>query len=210
MLARVEAQPGTPAPRYRLAEVAVGLGTRIGDRDVIVTAETGSRLGANLGVLGGLALSRGYARLHEVPSVVRSDTMIIIDGATTMVRGDRHRPVVLRYVNMVDPKTGRLDSLMWAIDRDDHGKYLGVDGVMEWLPPNMVQGRVLHVDAREFSFGLITESALAMTRLYHGQKQITIPESFRSLAGASALTPESAAQMETTLRELLRRAEAGH
>lgn len=192
--------------RHRLAEVAVGLGAHVGGRDVILTAETQGRLGAGLPLLSQLALARGYARLAEVPSVVRSDTMIVVDGATTMVRGGRHRPVVLRYVNLCDPETGRLDTLLWTIDLDDRGRPLGAGGSIEWLPPNLNQERVLHVDAREFAFGLITESALAMTGLYRGRQQFAVADGFRTTAGSSRLTPESAAQMEATLRDLLRQA----
>ena len=62
------------------------------------------------------------------------------------------------------------------------------------MPPDKVEPRILHVDANEFCLGLITEKALAMVRLYRGQKQLAFPEDVKPLAGRARLGPESAAE----------------
>ena len=66
MLARVSPPDGRESTGYRLDEVAIAMGTRIGAADVIITPETQKKLGANLGLLPRIALERGYERFKTV------------------------------------------------------------------------------------------------------------------------------------------------
>ena len=206
MMARVQPEKTGDRVRtsYRLDEVAIGLGTRIGARDTIITPETQKGLGADLGFLAQTALKRGYERLQTVRVVARSSTMALIDGPATMLRDQKHRPVVLRYAVLVDPQDGRLETVLWSIGQNDKGEYEGMFGAGEWLPPNMVEKRILHVDSSEFCLGLVTEKALAMVRLYQGRKQVAFPEDVKRIAERARLTQESAADLEKKLRALIR------
>jgi hypothetical protein len=206
LLARVEARDVRGQRRYFLATVASGLGTRIGDRDTIISPDTQEKLGANLGFLGRIALRKGYDRLQGVHVVARSESLALIDAPVMMLREGRHRPVVLRYAVVVDPPSGRLETLLWAISQDGRGMYRDILGVAEWLPPNKIEERILHVDANEFSLGLPTENALAMVRLYRGQKQLSFPEALKANAAKGRLTPAAAADLEAGLWGLMRSA----
>jgi len=53
MVARVRSTQVEGAVIYRLEKVAIGLGTRIGNRDVILSSDTQEALGANLGPSSG-------------------------------------------------------------------------------------------------------------------------------------------------------------
>jgi hypothetical protein len=123
-----------------------------------------------------------------------------------MLRGDRHRPVVLRYAVLVEETTGKLDTLLWLLDKDEGGGYAGPVGPMEWLPPNKIEDCVLHVDSREFTLGNPTEKAFAMSRLPQGQKQIDFPASMRAAAASQKLTAETASDLEAGLRAALKAA----
>jgi hypothetical protein len=204
ILARVVADAGsTGSHGYRLDEVAVNLGTRIKSKDTIITPETQAKLGANLGFLERIALDRGGERLKNVRVVARTPTMAVIDGPAMMVREHKHRPVIIRYAILVNPTTGRLDPLLWAIAQDDRGSYQGMFGLCEVLPPNKYADRGMHVDASEFAFGLITENAVALLQIHSGQTQITFTEDVKRLAGLPRYSSQSAAELEGRLRSLV-------
>jgi hypothetical protein len=202
LVADVKADSG----RHHLERVAVGMGTRIGDRDTIITPETQKRLGADLGFIARIVLSTAQERLQDVQLIARSPTFALIDAPNLMLRQDRHRPVVLRYAVLVDEKTGHLETLLWLLDRDDRDGYVGPVGPMEWLPPSKIEDCVLHVDRREFTLGNPTERAFAMSRLPRGQRQIAFPESIRGLAARPRLSAAMAADLEAGLRAALKAA----
>jgi hypothetical protein len=201
ILANVQAEkPG----RHRLTAVAVGLGTKVNGQDIIVSPEKQKELGANLGFLERMVLSRAQEKLRDVQVVARSNTMALIDCPNLLQRDGKHRPVVLRYAVLVDAASGRLDTLLWVIDRDERGGYVGVSGAMEWLPPNKMEDCVLHVDASEFSLGVPSENAFALDRIPQGQKQLAVTDDLKLLAARMRLTEDMAGQLETKLRAALR------
>ncbi len=208
MLARVSPPDGRKNAGYRLDEVAIAMGTRIGSADVVITPETQKRLGANLGLLPRIALERGYERFKTVTVAARTSTMAVIDGPAMMLRDGKHRPVVLRYIVLVHPQTGDLETLLWAISQDDQGAYEGMISACEWLAPNQVEERLLHVDATEFAFGLITENAMAIVHLCKGRMQIAFPPDVKRVAGAARLSQDSAQALEKRMWELLQSAAA--
>jgi hypothetical protein len=189
--------------RHHLERVAVGMGTRIGDEDVIVTPDTQKGLGADLGFVARIVLSTAQERLQDVKLVARAPAFALIDAPGLMLRQDRHRPVVLRYAVLVEESTGRLDTLLWLLDRDG-GQYSGPAGPMEWLPPSKIEDCVLHVDRREFTLGNPTEKAFAVNRLPRGQKQIAFPEPVRGIAVRPRLSAATAADLEAALRAALK------
>jgi hypothetical protein len=208
MVASAQEEQVEGQSRYRLSRVAVGLGTRINGQDVIVSPATQKRLGANLGFLARMILDKANEKQQENLVVVTSSTLALVDTDAAMLRNGKHRPVILRYALLLDPATGRLDSLVWGIDCDSQGRYLGAFGPIEWLPPNKVQDVGLDVDRKEFTLGVPSELAFALTALPQGQKQIPLPEDLKSVAGQPRLTPASAQFLETKLRAAVQRASA--
>ncbi len=208
MLARVEVVPGSSPPRYRLADVASGVGTSIDGRDVVISPKTYAQQGANMGFFGGWAVEAAYGRIKAAAIVLRSDTLAVYDAPMIMVRDGRHAPVMLRYVFLLDPATGAIDTLQWFIDLDDKNAYLEPHGPMELLRRGHVEVRVIHVDAGKLGLGgILTEQALALTKLYTGRRQIPFPDDFHEPARLRPFTAESAAAFEQTLRRLVRQAD---
>lgn len=200
-----EDRSGGPS-RYRLTGLGVGMGTKIRGKDVIITPETQRKLGADLGFFGRIVLNESTKRIQEVLTVARSDGMALIDAPALMLREGKHRPIIVRYALLVDGQTGRLDTLIWPIDRDDRGAYVGLAGDYEWLAPNKLEDCMLHVDGNEFFAGTPTESAFAMNCFPRGQRQIAIPDGHKALAVKARLSREAAVELEAKLRDFLAKA----
>jgi len=205
LVAKVEREKGEQG-RYRLARVAAGVGVKVDGKDTILSPDVRKKLGINLPLLGRMALERSYDHLREAVWVVRSDTLAIFDSPGQMLLEGKHRAVVIRTALLLDAKTGQLDPLLWMIQLDGRG-YKGVLGGIEWMKLNMLADTVLHVDANEFVLGVPTEMSFAMMRLPEGKKQLPVTSDLKPLLGRERLTKEMTIELETKLRESLRRGE---
>lgn len=135
ILADVKADKPGDGKRYKLAKVAVGLGMRIRDKDTIITPDTQQRLGAGLGFLARIVLRTAQDKLAEVVVVVRSNTLMVFDSPGLLARDGKHNPVVLRYAVLVDERSGRLNMLLWVLDRTERGEYGGPAGISSGCRP---------------------------------------------------------------------------
>ncbi|MCS6849616.1 MAG: hypothetical protein NZ700_00425 [Gemmataceae bacterium] len=202
IVARVQAEPRTP---LRIAQVGIGLGTSINGRDTIISSDTQRQLGANLGFLARVVLSKSEDRLEQVQLVARSNTMVVIDAPSLVARQGRHVPVTLRYALVLDPTNGRLDTLLWQLEGQGRGGW-AISSPLEWLPPNKIEDCVLHVDGNEFTLGAPSEMAFAMVAMPKGHKQLPWTEPLQAVAATSRFAAESARSLEAQLREALRTA----
>jgi hypothetical protein len=209
LVAGVEAeQTEGGRPRYRLAKLGIGVGTRLHGQDRIITSRTQQQLGANLGFLERTTLVKYEERQRQnIRLKARSNTMAIIDEPTFILRDGQHCPVVLRFALLVDSLTGRAETLVWRLDGDGQGNYHGPVGPVEWLSPSKVQHYLLHTDAARFTFGLpTTEDCLAIPGLPLGQRQIALSEGVVEAASTMTLTAEQARAIEKDLTERLKAA----
>lgn len=204
--ASVEAYGTGSERRYRLARLGVGVGVNINGKDVIVSPQTQAKLGANLGLLARQVLAGVYDKQKTIRLVAVGPTLAIMDTPAFMARGKVHAPVVLRYVFLVDPLTGSLDTLVWRIDTDGRGGYEGTVGMIEWLAPNTLVDATMQVDLDEFRLGIPSERAFAITSIPPGQRQFNIPDGLRTIAGTAKLTAEQAGKLQQGLREMLKTA----
>jgi hypothetical protein len=195
-------QERLPAP-YFLSNVAIGLGTRVQGRDVIVSSDTQERLGAKLGFIARSVLAGAEKRLARMQCVARSRTMAIIDAPGVLLVDGQHQLVVLRYAILVHPQTGRLDALDWSLRTDESGQYLGMVGAAHRLPASKLDDCVMHVDPGEFTFGVPSEKAFAMERMPQGQPLPPFEGRLKALAAAPQMTPSGVAELETALRKIL-------
>ena len=199
-------RPGGGGKGYKLAKVAVGLGVRVGDEDTVVTPDTQKKLGANLGLLARVVLRTAEEKLADIAVVARSNTLMVFDSPGLLVVEDKHKPIVLRYALLVEERTGRLNTLVWALGREEGGKYTDPIGAIQWLPPDLTDDCILHVDSGEFSLGQPTEKAFAMTTPPKGRKEIKVGDDLKPLVSRPRFSPETAAELEGKLREALKRA----
>jgi len=190
-------------PRFMLERVALGLATRIGDRDVVISSDTQAQLGANLGLIARTVLSGSETEMENITQVLRAPTILVFDGPTTVVYNQRHRPMIVRNAVLVDAATGRLFTTVWLVDKDDAGNYTTAVSPMNLLKPNTIEDRQLSVDADQFTFGLPSSTAIALVRIPPGTP-MEIPPSLLPAASAAEYTIETAQQLEAGLRELIR------
>jgi hypothetical protein len=192
--------------RYRLGAIAFGVGTSINGRDTIISPATQQRLGANVGLLGGQVLAKVYDGQQNVRLPAFTRTMALVDTPMVMLRGNRHRPIIIRYALLVDASTGKLETLAWLLDRDDRGGYQGPSSAIEWLPPSKISDAVLRVDPNEITLGIPSDNAFALVRIPEGQKQIAFPEDVKAVAAEANPSAAWAGWLEGKLRELLQQA----
>lgn len=195
---------GHGSKRYKLAKVAVGLGTRIGKKDTVITPDTQKRLGAALGLFARVVLRTAQEKLGDITVVARSATFQVFDSPSLMVVDGKHKPVVLRYALLVQKRTGRLNALVWVLGRKADGKYSGPIGAIQCLPANLTGDCVLHVDGNEFSLGQPTEKAFAITGPPNGKKEIKIDDYLKPLAARPRFTTATAAELESELRQAIK------
>lgn len=202
MIARVEsARPGG-GPPHRLVEAAIGLGTRIGERDVIVSSDTQQSLGAKLGPIKRIVLSRGEERLNGILRVARTDTMVVVDAPQILLSEGRHRSVVFRYVLLVHPGDGRMATVVWRINFGRDGSYLLDPGNAVIIQPNLLTTCAVHVDKREFTAGIPSALAFATTRLPAG-RPIALPQAIHSVAGQKHLAASMVRHLEAGIRQAI-------
>lgn len=202
LLARVDRQETANGTIYRLEEIGTGLGTRIGQDDVIIDSKTQSELGANLGFLERCVLRGAETELNEPVVLARSATSLIVDMPGIMLLDGKHRPVVLRYLFMVHPREGRLEAVLWRLDVDAQGVYQLADVPAVRRCLGRVQRCELHVDASETFAGIPKPSAFATTQLPPGDA-LPLPPSLHKIAGERQLTSDMAEQIDVAIRQAI-------
>ncbi|MEQ8787392.1 MAG: hypothetical protein RIC55_13885 [Pirellulaceae bacterium] len=204
--AKVEAYTVGEEQRYRFKDVGVGFGAPIDGRPTIVSPDTQARLGANLSFFGRQVLSTCYEEQKAGRIICYSDTMAVVDTRVVLNRNGKHRWCIFRHALLIDPSNGALATLLWPIDLDDsNGRYAGVAGPVQWLPPNKIEDTVLRVDTREFTLGVPSKKAFAVAEMPDGERQLQFPEGVEKLAGLQQMTPETAHATEMWLWEMVRR-----
>ena len=201
--AREASAPGS----YYLAEVAIGVGTDVDGRQIVLSPETQEELGADLSFMERRTLAGGEEELHQMRCMARSRIMAVLDSPNVLLRGQKHRRAMLRYVIFVDPTTGRLDTLLWTLESPGNGQAAEVVGPVQWLPPNKVEDAVLHVDTGEFTAGIVPNAmGFALVRTPQGRRTFDLPEPLKSVAAQSPLTPEAARDLQEQLLDSLSQA----
>ena len=148
-------------------------------------------------------LSGGDKQLQQIYGVARSRTMAILDAPSTLLLDKKHQQVVLRYAVLVDLQTGRLDTLLWLLDREDRDEDSEPLSPLQWLAPDKLEDCALHVDPDDFFLGIPGPKAFAMERMPQGRQAIEFPNELKSTAAAAEFTPASAQALERALRKLL-------
>jgi hypothetical protein len=141
--------------------------------------------------------------LTQMRCVARSRNMAILDTPSVMLVGGKNRKVTLRYALLVEPRTGRLDTLLWALEDAERAEESEPLTPIQWLPPDTIVDCQLHVDSKEFTFGIPSSLAFAMIEMPQGRQVLQFPKQLRTTAAALKCTPESALALEAGLRRLL-------
>lgn len=196
---RPEVQGG--ATRYRLRAVALGLGTSIDGRDVIITPETAADFGVELNWITREILTKGYKTQRLAVIALQGPTFALVDTPVWYRCGSKNHLIRFRYALLVDANTGRLDVLAWLLDPDGS---CGVPRFAVLLAPNTVDEVELIPDMSKFTAGLTTaEDAFGVDRLPAHRAQVLLPTGLQALALQTRFTAIEASTLESGLRQLL-------
>jgi len=190
-----------PDGTFALKRLALGLGAKGAERDVIATSDTARQHGVPLGAFGGLILDKGYAVQRKAVLPLWSPAFGLLDTPVWFKCGDTNRLVRYRYALLADRTTGTLDVLMWSLGADGPG--CGWLAEVVRIAPNTIDPAELVVDRRKVTFGMPTDDAFAVEQLPPGARR-PLPDELRPLAGTTRFTPESARDLEAGLRRLPR------
>jgi hypothetical protein len=202
-LARVEPVEENGEVHYRLGDLGLGLATRIRGTETVITPDTHSRLGAGFGFFESTLLGECFEKVKMARLRARTETMALLDTHAVMIRGGRHRESVTRHAILIDPKSGRLETLVWGIDLDANRNYLGVSSHMEWLRPGTVEDCQLWVDPNAFTLGIPSDLAFAVPGPPKGRLTVPFTSDLVTVAGQSRFTPQSLQTFESGLRQAL-------
>lgn len=202
--ADVCAEEGLTPTRYRFRAVGLGLGTRVNGQDTVITPETASRYGVDLGLFTRQILERGYKVQDQAMLVLSGRTMGLLDTPVWVHIDGRNTPVRFRYALLVDPPTGRLDVVAWRLDAADE---VG-GGTAVLLNPNTVDEIELIPDMSKFLPGGFPdpdagEALFGVDDLPPGRARFTLSPELRRLAGHTRFTADDAHALEAGLRELI-------
>jgi hypothetical protein len=191
----------TPAgPRYKLRAVGLGLGSAVKGKDVVFTADTAEKVGADVGFVTRSILNKGYEVQQKAKVVLRGPTFWLVDTPVWFAVGGKHQLVRYRYGLLVDEATGKLDVLLWRVGSD--GTLGGNPPQAVWLNPEAVDKPNLVVDANEITIGIPSEAAFAVDRLPGAGAAVGIAADLRKLAGQAKFTAPEAASLEAGLRKI--------
>jgi hypothetical protein len=185
--------------RYKFDKAALGLGAKAKEMDTILTAETGRKLGGDLGLFGGEILNKGYEVQKKAVMVFSGPSMALLDTPVWFRVGDDNKLVRYRYAMLVDQVSGRMETLVWRIGTDGAGT--SFDAV--WLKPDTVDVAELVVDKKKINrFGIPADDAFAVEKMPTG-RPTPIPADLQKLAAQTRFTADEAYALDVGLRKLL-------
>ena len=195
VLARVTSPEESGKTFWQLGRVARGFATTINGTETIISAD--DTRGADMGLFGKTIIEENEKILDkDVRQVARTDTMLVFDAKSVVLRGGKHVPMIMRHAILVAPSTGKLFTLVWLLTPE----YEAAEKAMQLLPTGMHEKRYLSVDRDKFNaLGIPSKDAFALRQLPQGTPVVYSPQ-LRQLAGTSKFTAEVTNRMETALR----------
>jgi len=187
---------------WRFDQVAIGLGTRIGNNDVIISSATYKKLGAELGPIKAIVLSYAEQRLEKMVVAFRGRSIAVVDTPTLLHIDGRNQETLFRYLFLVEPNTGGLATIVWRIELGTNGEYLRLASEPVLIEPNLVSVTPLHVDGSKITAGIPSSQAFAGTELPRGVVLRFLPEAAEP-ALAKPLSAAAAEKLDGAFRKVL-------
>lgn len=196
------------ADGFALEKVAIGFSTKIDGRDVVITKDSHKQLGADLSWIGGMVFSGNEDALKDVQQTARYRHGMIVDAPTVMLEGGEHVTRMVRYFIWVSKSTGKVGTLVWAMEKTPQGPYRPLDQPMQLLPRNMHEERAMHVDGDEFTIvGTPSAEAFAVVRIPQGTP-VPMTAQLRRVAGIRTFEPKSYVRLLTDVHQGIQSAQA--
>ena len=178
-VARVDIEPSSTVdgagPKYRLGDVGIGLAVRRGDAFVVVSGPVDTPTGDNrpkLDFIQSQVVASASKSLDDMRIIARRTTLILFDSPAVVRQENKNAELILRTLVWVEASTGKLGKLIWLLkpsDQDSNDQELAMDEIC-FLTPGFKEARSLYVDSEQFTFGVPSSRAFALTRLPNGRK----------------------------------------
>ena len=164
-LALIETEPDPAQPgRFRCAAHRLGIGVPGDAGDRVVTKDSAKELDFGLGPIELKILGGREEDLNRVRSPGASSTMAMFDFPLSFLRDNKPVPIVIRYLALVDPADGTVETVYWVLDETADGYRFSGDSL--WLlKPDHEMNWDLHVDGDKVTFGVPRADAFVSTRL---------------------------------------------
>ena len=202
---------GEATARHSLRSLRVGICLPRGDRHVVVTPTAPAEEIGGLDFVARQVLARSDQDLGRFTRIAKHRTACLFDSPAVVRREGKHRQMVLRHLVWVNPRSGKLGSLLWLMAESESGRYRLVEDSMQALPIGFAFARQLSIDADEFILGVPSPRALALEDI---PRHTAVPVSAR-LAELAALPRfdrhrfrELTAAINTALRPLTARGDS--
>jgi hypothetical protein len=203
----VHTEPDPAAPgRFRRGTYHIGIGKpgdgTAGDNgDLVITSDTAAAHGVKLSGFETKVFTAREQELATVGTPGASPTMAMYDFSMMFLRDGKRVPIVVRYMALVDPASGAVDTAYWVLDAPPEGrKFFGDE--LRVLPRNHVMDWEMHVDGSQLTFGLPNGDAFTSTKLPTG-KALPIPADFKTASTARSYDAAAAASLEKQVRAIV-------
>jgi hypothetical protein len=194
-------------PSHRLDEVGAGYAAAVGGRFEVVDTENPPPA-ANVDFLGRQVLSQNGRALVGLHRVGGSETVLVFDAESFLVRDGHHGDFLMRHFVWVDPASGECSMCVWLLVKRPDGGLAVVDEPPRWLAGGTREDRAIHVDGNEFLLGIPTRRAFALLDMPPGLPLAWSP-ALRGLAAEPACPPATVHALATELDRCLQPLRAG-
>lgn len=174
---------------FKLDTVAVGFSSKIHGRDIVVNSETARDLGLSLNIIGRSVLSGNERALQDINVMAKNDQCVVIDAPAIVRFKDRNERMVVRFFIWTSAADGQLGTTVWLLAKNGNGYRLAEDS-FNFLPPEMVEERILHVDGSQFTLGIPSATAFAMTSIPQG-RSFKFTDRLRRVAAVETFTAQT-------------------
>jgi hypothetical protein len=174
---------------FKLDTVAVGFSSKIQGRDIVVSSETARDLGLSLNIIGRSVLSGNERALQDINVMAKNDQSMVIDAPAIVRFNDRNERMVVRFFIWTSVADGQLGTTVWLLAKNGNGYRLAEDS-FNFLPPEMVEERILHVDGSQFTLGIPSATAFAMTSIPQG-RPFKFTDRMRRVAAVETFTTQT-------------------
>jgi hypothetical protein len=187
--------------RHHLRAIALGLGTSVNGRDVVITPEGAKAEGVELGWITRQIITKGYETQRLAVIVIHGPTFALMDTPVWFRCGAVNKLIRYRYALLVDDHTGQLDVLLWGLDPT--GDCSGASSAV-LLKPNNIDEAELVPDPKGFNLaGIASDSTFGVDALPRLSTPLPLPSELRELSEKTKFTAEEARELERGLREHL-------
>jgi hypothetical protein len=197
ILADVRPVGSGPDRRFVLRRIGLGMCVPVQGHDTVVMRDSVAAQGIELGMVGRTVLDRAEQELRRGRIVARTPTFALFSAPAMMRVGTIHREVLLRYAFLVDPATGALQTVVWAIAPEPGQRNAARTIVL--LAPSLIYDCGLDVLAYRLLGALPVNWSFAMRSLPTGQPR-TVTPNLQAWTVRDVRTPAEAEQLEDALR----------